>query len=173
MPLYEINGKRPEIGDNTWIAPSAEIIGDVTIGSNCYIGFGAIIRGDFGKITVGNQSLVEEDVVIHCAFEVNVGNRVILGHKVMLHDATVQDNSLIGMQSMICDFSTIQSEAIVAEQSLVLKKQVIPSGKIYAGSPAKEVGDVTTRHKERFDLGIEAYSQLREQYLKSFKRVDF
>ena len=67
MPIYEMEGKSPKIGKGTWVAPSAEIIGDVEIGENCYIGFGAIIRGDFGKIKIGNKSLVEECVVIHTA----------------------------------------------------------------------------------------------------------
>ncbi|MBU2510268.1 gamma carbonic anhydrase family protein [bacterium] len=172
MPVYEINGKKPSIGTNTWIAPSAEIIGDVTIGNNCYIGFGAIIRGDFGKIIIGEQSLVEEAVVIHCASKVTIGNRVIIGHQVMLHDTTLHDNTLIGMQSMICDFSVINEWSIVAEQSLVLKKQRIPSGKIYGGSPAKEIGLVNDQHLERFNLGIQAYSDLREQYLQNFKKLD-
>jgi len=61
VPVYEIEGKRPRIGAGTWVAPSAEIIGDVEIGENCYIGFGAVIRGDFGKITIGDESLVESD----------------------------------------------------------------------------------------------------------------
>jgi carbonic anhydrase/acetyltransferase-like protein (isoleucine patch superfamily) len=171
MPLYEISGKKPVIGNNTWIAPSAEIIGDVVIGDNCYIGFGAIIRGDFGKIAIGNHSLIEEAVVIHCASAVSIGNKVIVGHKAMLHDTTIGDCSLIGMMSMICDFSEIQEWSIVAEQSLVRKRQIIPSYKIYAGSPAREVGQVTQKHMERLDLGIEAYSQLTQNYLTSFRTV--
>lgn len=171
MPLYEVNGKKPTIGQGTWIAPSAEIIGDVTIGADCYIGFGAIIRGDFGVITIGNHSLVEESVVIHCADKVQIGNQVILGHKVMLHDAIVQDNVLIGMQSMICDYSKVNSWSIIAEQSLVLKKQEIPSYKIYGGSPATEIGTVEQRHLDRFQFGIAAYSELTQHYLTSFKEV--
>lgn len=171
MPLYEINGKTPRIGKGTWVAPSAEIIGDVTIGENCYIGFGAIIRGDFGRIIIGDHSLVEEAVVIHCAAKVIIGNRVILGHKVMLHDATVQDNVLIGMQSMICDHAQLNSWSIIAEQSLILKKQEIPSYKIYGGSPAVEIGEVEQRHIDRFDFGIAAYSDLTQQYLNSFRQM--
>jgi len=64
MPIYEINNKKPVVGKGTWIAPSAEIIGDVEIGQNCFIGFGAIIRGDFGRIVIGNGTLVEENVVM-------------------------------------------------------------------------------------------------------------
>ena len=65
MPVYEIEGKRPRIGAGTWVAPSAEIIGDVEIGENCYIGFGAVIRGDFGKITIGDESLVKNNFEFH------------------------------------------------------------------------------------------------------------
>ena len=169
MPLYEINGQKPAIGQGTWIAPSAEIIGNVTIGDHCYIGFGAIVRGDFGRIVIGNHSLIEESVVIHCAKEVQIGNDVIIGHKVMLHDTTICDHTLVGMQSMICDFSRIEERAIVAEQSLVRKGQVIPAFKIYGGSPAGEIGDVTEKHVERHDAGIAVYGELSRQYLESFK----
>ncbi len=65
MPLYEINNRRPEIGEGTWIAPSAELIGDVRVGKNCYIGFGAILRGDYGTIFIGDESAIEEGVTIH------------------------------------------------------------------------------------------------------------
>jgi phenylacetic acid degradation protein len=65
VPVYEIEGKRPRIGAGTWVAPSAEIIGDVEIGENCYIGFGAVIRGDFGKITIGDESLVKNNFEFH------------------------------------------------------------------------------------------------------------
>ncbi len=172
MPIYEIDGKRPQIGEGTWIAPSAEIIGDVTIGTDCYIGFGAVIRGDFGKIIIGDQSLVEEACVIHCADRTLIGNRVIIGHMVMLHDTVVGDDALIGMQSMICDHSRIQEQAIIAEQTLVMKGQVIPARKIYGGSPAVEIGIVSEAHRQRLAEGITAYSNLRRTYLKSFKRLD-
>ena len=171
MPIYEINGKRPQVGKGTWIAPSAEIIGDVTIGDCCYIGFGAIIRGDFGSITIGSQTLIEEAVVIHCASSATIGSRVIVGHKAMLHDTTIHDNALIGMQSMICDFSEIQEWSIVAEQSLIMKRQVVPTGKIFGGSPAQEIGVVKQAHKDRFNFGIEAYGELTAQYLETFRKV--
>ena len=88
MPVYEFAGKRPKIGRGTWIAPSAEIIGDVEIGESCYIGFQAVLRADFGSIRIGNESLVEENVVIHTAKQTILGNRVIIGHMAMIHDAT-------------------------------------------------------------------------------------
>lgn len=171
MPVYEVSGKKPVIGEGTWIAPSAEIIGDVTIGRSCYIGFGAIIRGDFGPIRIGNESAIEEAVIIHEAEQVNIGNRVIIGHMAMLHDVTIHDHVLVGMQSMICSFSTIEAWAIIAEQSLVLKNSSIPSGKIYGGSPAKQIGIVGDEHRKTLMEGQDIYAALPSHYQRSFKPV--
>ncbi len=172
MPLYQINNKRPVIGEGTWIAPSAEIIGDVTIGRDCYIGFGAIIRGDFGKIEIGDKSLIEENVVIHVGTRAEIGSRVIVGHMVMIHDAVIKEGSLIGMKSMICDGAIVNKGSIIAEQSLVKKKQIIPSGKIYAGSPACEIGDIEDRHRDFLAIGHKAYMDLITQYHNTFKRLE-
>ncbi len=171
MPLYEVNGKKPIIGEGTWIAPSAEIIGDVTIGESCYIGFGAIIRADFGPIRIGNESAIEEAVVIHEAERVDIGNRVIVGHMAMLHDVTIHDFVLIGMKSMICAFSEIEEWSIIAEQSLVLKNSVIPSGKIYGGSPARQIGIITPEHRDMLTSGQDIYAHLPHHYRNTFKAV--
>lgn len=171
MPFYEINNFIPSIGDNTWIAPSAEIIGNVIIGRNCYIGFGAVIRGDFGQIRIGNETSVEDNAVIHCAANTKIGNRVIIGHMAMIHDTVIHDRALIGMQSTICDHSIIGEGSIVAEHSMVRKKEHIPAGKIYAGSPAEEIGDVSPRHREMLKLGQDAYIHLVDQYIKTFRQI--
>jgi carbonic anhydrase/acetyltransferase-like protein (isoleucine patch superfamily) len=171
MPIYEIDGKRPVIGTGTWIAPSAEIIGDVEIGENCYIGFSAIIRGDFGKISIGNDSLIEECAVIHTAEQTTIGKKVIVGHMVMIHDAVIKDSALIGMKSMVCEQTTIGEGTIVAEQSMVRKGSEMPPGKIVAGSPAKVVGNVGRHHKERLAYGHNAYLKLIRSYRNKFKMI--
>jgi carbonic anhydrase/acetyltransferase-like protein (isoleucine patch superfamily) len=171
MPTYEINHKKPVIGKGTWIAPSAEIIGDVTIGENCYIGFGAIIRADLGPVTIGSQTLIEEGCVIHNGTRTVIGNQVIIGHMVMIHDAVIKDRCLIGMKSMICDNAVIHQNSIVAEQSLVQTGQVIAEGKVYAGSPARYLKDVQEHHKKRLKEGINIYMELIRQYHTSFKTI--
>jgi len=171
MPLYEINKKRPAIGKGIWIAPSAEIIGDVIISQDCYIGFGAVIRGDFGRIVIGKGPLIEENVVIHSGSKVEIGDRVTIGHMVMIHDAVIKDRALIGMKSMICDGSIIGEWTIIAEQSLVKKNQAIPPKKIYAGSPAHEIGDLEERHRSELIIGQQAYADLMAQYHKTFKKI--
>jgi len=171
MPLYEFEGKRPIIGQGTWIAPSAEIIGAVTIGRDCYIGFGAIIRADFGTINIGDETAVEEGVIIHEAKQVSIGNKVIIGHMAMIHDAVIEDCVLIGMQSMICDYSRICQWAMVAEKTLVMKHQVIPSLEIFGGVPARKIGMVTEKHKAFFSYGQQLYAGLPQLYAKTFKEI--
>ena len=172
MPIYELNGMKPNIGDGTWVAPSAEIVGNVTIGKNCYIGFGAVIRGDFGPISIGDETLVEDNVVIHTAARTEIGSRVIIGHLAMIHDAIIQDGVLVGMQSMISEGVVIGKGTIVAEQSLVPKKASLRSGKVYAGSPAEVKKEVTQNLKEILDVGIEAYIDLIKTYRSTLKKAD-
>ena len=172
MPLYELNKIRPSIGAGTWIAPSAQIIGNVTVGRDCFIGFGAVIRGDFGPIVIGDKSLIEDNAVIHTAIRTDIGDRVIVGHMAMIHDAVIKNGSLIGMKSMICEGAEIGESAIVAEQSLVRKGQRIASGQIYAGNPAEFKREVTKQHRERLDMGIQAYIELTRLYHSTLKPVD-
>ncbi|MFC1669834.1 gamma carbonic anhydrase family protein [Spirochaetota bacterium] len=174
MPLYEFNKRKPVIGEGSWIAPSAEIIGDVRIGKNCYIGFGTILRGDYGTIIIGDETAVEEGVIIHSRPKgiTQIGKRVTIGHMAMVHNATIYDSAVIGMQSMICDFSEIGEWTIIAEQSLVIQKTKIPGNKIFAGSPIIEKGDVEERHKKNWTWGKDNYVDLCKQYLNDFKRID-
>ncbi len=166
MPVYEINGRRPIIGENTWIAPTAELIGDVRIGDNCYIGFGAILRGDYGTIIVGNETAIEEGVMIHArpAGETVLGKCVTVGHMAMLHNTTIQDYAVIGMHSTISDFSEIGQWAIIGEHSLVKRHQIVPEEKIYAGVPSEEKGDVMEKNKEEWTLGKKVYFNMVQQY---------
>ncbi|HSV95721.1 MAG TPA: gamma carbonic anhydrase family protein [Spirochaetota bacterium] len=172
MPVYAFDGKKPVIGKGTWIAPNAYVIGDVRIGDRCYIGFGAVIRGDFGRIEIGDECAIEEGVVIHGPTQTLIGNRVIAGHMAMIHNATIRDCALIGMQAMICDNCVIGEWAIVAEKSMVLKNMTLPGKKIYRGIPAAEVADLQQRHYDYLSFGQLAYVDLAEKYRESFERMD-
>ena len=172
MPVYEFDGKRPTIGEGTWIAPGAHVVGDARIGKNCYIGFGAVIRADFGQITIGEGTLVEDNVVIHTGTRAEIGSKVVIGHLAMVHDVVIKDRVLIGMLSMVCNGATINEWSIVAENSMVKKNQTIASNKIYAGSPAREIGDLKERHKEYLVTGQQAYMDLKARYQNTLKRID-
>jgi len=173
MPFFEVNERRPQIGEGAWIAPTAEIIGDVRIGANCYIGFGAVLRGDYGTIEIGEGSAIEEGAMIHArpGGLASIGKDVTVGHMVMIHNATIEDYAVIGMQSMISDFTTIGTWAIVAEQSLVKRNQVITPETIWAGAPAVEKGPLQDRHKQEWTLAKKVYRSLAEQYHTTLKEI--
>ncbi len=174
MPLYEINQRRPVIGEGAWIAPTAEIIGDVRIGAHCYIGFGAILRGDYGTIEIGGETAIEEGVIVHArpGGIASFGKRVTVGHMAMIHNATIEDFAVIGMQAMISDFSTVGSWAIVAEQSLVKRNQILSRETIWAGAPAVEKGPLLERHKKEWELAKQLYVNLAGQYYTSLTEID-
>ncbi|MBN1533386.1 MAG: gamma carbonic anhydrase family protein [Spirochaetes bacterium] len=174
MPLYKVKDRIPVIGEGAWVAPSAEIIGDVRIGRGCYIGFGAILRGDYGTIDIGEESAIEEGVMIHARplDTTLIGMRVTVGHMAMIHNARIADNAIIGMKAMVSDFSEIGEWALVAEQALVVRRQKIPAGMIYGGSPAREIGEMLERHRAEWGLAKQLYADLAKRYNIEVERID-
>jgi len=172
MPVYRIRDREPVIGEGTWIAPTASIIGDVTIGKNCYIGFGAVIRGDLGSIVIGDGTAVEDNVVIHTSNRAVIGNRVIIGHMAMIHNADIRDNALVGMKSTVCDNTVIGEWSLIAEGSLVRKGQQVPDGWIYGGVPVIEIRELEKRHRDYLALGQEVYISLAAECHNSLERMD-
>ena len=174
MSLYEINGKRPVIDTSSWVAPSADIIGNVTIGRNCYIGWGAVIRGDYGTIIIEDGTAIEENVTIHArpGNFTRIGRDVTIGHNAMIHNTTIHDYAVIGMNSTITDYSEIGEWSIIGEHSLVKRNQSVPAGKIYAGVPAVEKGDVIERHRIEWSAAKQVYRELAAKYRGEMKRLD-
>jgi phenylacetic acid degradation protein len=167
MGIYAFDGRRPVVGEGTWISPDAHIIGDVRIGSRCWIGPGAVLRGDFGTIIIGDETAVEDGVVIHTPSSVIVGRAVTIGHLALLHGSEVGDYAVIGMHSTLGDNSRVGEWSIIAEHSLVKKNQEVPPGKIYAGAPAIEKGDVTEGYREIMLAGKQMYLDLAARYRSS------
>jgi carbonic anhydrase/acetyltransferase-like protein (isoleucine patch superfamily) len=175
MALWELEGKRPTLGKGTFVFPTADVIGDVVIGENCYIGPGARIRGDYGSIRIGNGTAVEENVVIHArpGDRTVIGNDVTIGHGAIIHNATIEDRAVIGMGAIVSDWAKVGVWAVVAEGALVKNRQDIPSGRIAVGIPAKEIGDVNDKYKEEWMNFKTIYQQLaRERYPATLKRLD-
>lgn len=172
MGIYSYNGHTPEIDEGTWVAPSAYVIGNVKIGCRCWVGPGAVIRGDFGGIIIGDESQIEDGVVIHTPTSVLIGKAVTIGHLAVVHGSRVGEYSVIGMHSTLGDKSVVGSWAIVAEHSLVKKNQVVPDNKIYAGVPAVEKGDVGDEYREIMLFGKGLYVDLAARYATSLVRID-
>jgi len=175
MLIYEFENKKPRIGKGSFIFPSADVIGDVTIGENCYIGPGARIRGDYGSIRIGNGTAVEENVVIHARpnEKTIIGNSVTIGHAAIIHNATIHDWAIIGMGAIVSDYAEIGEWAVVAEGAVVKNKEKIPDKAIAVGVPAKVVAEITLDYKKQWTEYKNIYSDLaRKRLPNSLKVVD-
>ena len=165
--LYEFDGKNPVFGKETYISETAIVIGNVTIGDNCYIGHGAILRGDYGSIEIGSGTAVEEAVVIHAPPQklCTIGERVTIGHGAIIHAASIGDLSVIGMGAVLSIYSEIGTNTIVAEGAVVKMRQVIHEDVVVGGNPARIIRKIATRDIEYWKMGKELYINLAKKYI--------
>jgi phenylacetic acid degradation protein len=175
MSLYEFEGKKPRIGKGTFIFPSADIIGDVHIGKNCYIGPGARIRGDYGTIHIGDNTAIEENVVIHARpnERTSIGSSVTIGHAAIIHNATIHDWAVIGMGAIVSDYAEIGQWGVVAEGAVVKNKTKIPEKAIAVGIPAKSIAEITETYQKQWTDFKKIYSDLaNHRFPSSLKKID-
>ena len=174
MAIYEYKGLQPTIGEDCYIAESAEVIGNVSLGDGIYVGPGAKIRGDFGTIEIGRGTAVEENCVIHArpGDTCRIGCLVTLGHMCIIHNARIIDDYVVvGMGSIISDWATVGKWAVIAEGGLVKNKQEITPGKIAAGVPVKVIGDVKEGYKNDWTRFKQMYIDLARTYHRDLKRI--
>lgn len=145
MPIYGLDAVTPEISEDCWIAPDAVLVGRVRLLKGASIWFGAVLRGDNDWITIGENSNVQDLSVIHAdpGQPVTIGTGVTVGHRVILHSATVGDNSLIGMGAVLLNGARIGRDSLVGAASLVTEDKVFEDGKLILGAPAKAVRNLT------------------------------
>ena len=140
--IKAVRGHEPDIGENTFLADNAVVVGDVTIGRDCGIWFSAVVRGDVNTITIGDRVNIQDGTVIHTLYQrsvTEIGNDVSIGHNANIHGAKIEDRCLIGMGATILDHAVVGTGSIVAANSLVLTGTIIEPGSVYAGVPAKKV----------------------------------
>lgn len=169
-PIIEnLNGYAPFIGEHTFIAPNATIVGDVHIGRDCSVWYQAVLRGDVGKITIGDETNVQDGVVIHSTTNkstVTIGNRVTIGHRAIIHGCMIHDEALIGMGAIVLDNALVETGAIVAAGAVVLENAIVKSGTIWAGIPAKEVKKLDLKQSiEEMRRSAAGYVKYKEWYL--------
>jgi len=175
MAIYEFENKKPRIGKGTFIFPSADVIGNVILGKHCYVGPGARIRGDYGTIHIGDNTAVEDNVVVHARpnEKTIIGTSVTIGHAAVIHNTTIHDWAVIGMGAIVSDYAEVGEWAVVAEGAVVKNKDKIPEKKIAVGVPAKVVADITPDYKEQWTRFKQIYADLaQKRYPMSLKKVD-
>lgn len=140
-------GKTPQIGEGTFLAETATVIGDVQMGTECSIWYNAVIRGDVNSIDLGNRVNVQDNVMLHCTYErfpLKIGDNVSIGHNAIVHGCTVEDNVLIGMGAIVMDDCLVESNSIIGAGSVVIQGTHIKSGEVWAGIPARKIKDISS-----------------------------
>ncbi|PTQ99942.1 carbonic anhydrase/acetyltransferase-like protein (isoleucine patch superfamily) [Mucilaginibacter yixingensis] len=155
MPLIlPVKNKKPDWGDDCFIAENATIVGDVIMGDNCSVWFNAVIRGDVNYIHIGDNTNIQDGAVIHATYmraATTIGNHVTIGHNAIVHGCTVHDHTLIGMGSIVMDNAVVEEYVIIGAGSIVLENTICESGYLYAGNPAKKIKPLTNDQKALLD----------------------
>jgi len=173
MSIYEFAGKTPEIGEGTWVHETAQLIGDVKVGAGCFIGAGAVLRGDFGVIRVGSHSSVQESCTLHCrpGDRCEIGDYVTVGHGAVLHGCTVKDRTVVGMHATVSDYAVVGEDCIIGEGSVVRSKQQIPDRSLAVGIPAEIKGQLKENQIMMKDMGAKAYAGLAKRYFTESRKI--
>ncbi len=149
--IKSVRGFTPKIGENTYLAETSVVIGDVELGTNCSVWFNTVIRGDVHEIRIGNYCNIQDGAVIHCTYEkagTYIGNEVSIGHNAVIHGCKIHDRVLVGMGAIIMDNAVVHSEVLVAAGAVVLGDSVLETGYIYAGVPAVKIKELNTANAE-------------------------
>lgn len=153
--IKSVRGHKPEVGEGTFLAETAVLLGDVKIGKDCSIWYNVVLRGDVNSITIGDRTNIQDGTVIHTLYDgskhpsqTHIGNDVSVGHNATIHGAIIEDNCLIGMGATILDNAVVASGCIVAANALVLSNARLEPNSVYAGIPARKVKEVTPEQRD-------------------------
>ncbi|TCL09440.1 carbonic anhydrase/acetyltransferase-like protein (isoleucine patch superfamily) [Shimia isoporae] len=166
MPLYELDGVSPQKDDSAWIAPDANVIGNVVLEPDTSIWFGCTLRGDNETITIGAGSNVQENTVMHTdpGYALTIGTNCTIGHKAMLHGCTIGDGSLIGMGATVLNGAKIGRNCLIGAGALITEGKEIPDGSLVMGAPGKVVRQLD----EAAIMGLQMSAQHYQQNAKRF-----
>ncbi|EOY46316.1 carbonic anhydrase, family 3 [Streptomyces lividans 1326] len=161
-----IGGKDPKVDAEVFVAPTASVVGDVTLHAGASVWYGAVLRGDVERISVGADSNVQDNCTLHAdpGFPVTVGERVSIGHNAVVHGATVEDDCLIGMGATVLNGAVIGAGSLVAAQALVPQGMRVPPGSLVAGVPAKVKRELTEEERQGVTLNGTMYAALAGQH---------
>ncbi len=149
--IKSVRGFTPKVGKDCWFAENATLVGEVFLGDQCTVWFGAVLRGDVNYIKIGDRTNIQDNVTIHGTFEkspTSIGSNVSIGHNAIIHGCTLEDEVLIGMGAMVMDGAVVKSGAIVAAGAVVLEGTIVESNSIYGGIPAKKIKELDEKNKE-------------------------
>ena len=168
---YSLGEDRVQMSDDAWIADTAAVIGKVTLEAGANVWFGAVIRGDVERITVGEHSNVQDGAVMHAdsGVPLTLGKGITVGHNAMLHGCTVGDYSLIGINAVVLNGAKIGKHCIIGANSLIPEGKEIPDGSLVMGSPGKVVKTLNDQQKKMLELSAAHYVQNAKRFRDQLK----
>lgn len=174
MALYRFLHHAPQVPASAWVADSAQVIGQVHLGEQASVWFGAVVRGDNDVITIGARSNVQDGSVLHVdrGRPLTLGAGVTVGHLAMLHGCTIGDGSLIGIQAIVLNGARIGRNCLVGAGAVVTEGKEFPDGSLILGAPAKVARALTTEQIEGLARSAEGYVQHAQRFRESLVRLD-
>jgi carbonic anhydrase/acetyltransferase-like protein (isoleucine patch superfamily) len=165
--LIELGGVRPTIGKDVWVAPTAVLVGNVHVGDNASIWFGAVLRGDSSAIEIGAGSSVQDNAVIHCAADLPtlVGRDVIVGHAAMLEGCVIEDGALVGMGAIVLQRARLGARSVLAAGAVLSEGRQVGAGMLAAGVPAVEKKPLSGSARSWSETAAAEYQRYRHRYL--------
>jgi len=169
MPVFPFEDQHPTVAASAFVAPTATVIGQVTVGAHVSIMFGAVLRGDRAGLTVGAGSNLQDNVVVHAdpGFPARIGEQVSVGHGAIVHGATIHDAVLVGMGAMVLNGCEIGEGSIIAAGAIVLEGEKIPPGSLVAGVPGKIRRTTTPEERAQILANAQTYKDLGASYRES------
>ncbi len=167
--IIPYQGISPDIADDVFVAPNATIIGKVKIGAGSSIWFNTVLRGDVEAIYVGERTSLQDGTIVHVTggkYETHIGSDVLVGHKALIHGATIEDASFIGMSATIMDDVVVETGAMVAAGALVTPGKRVKKGELWAGSPAKIMRMLKPEEVELLPYSVDMYVKLGREYIE-------
>ena len=173
MAVYELDGVKPELHRESWVAESASVLGRVTMHKDSSVWFGATVRGDNDPVVIGEGSNIQDGSVLHTDLGVplTIGKHVTVGHLVMLHGCEIGDNSLIGIGSIILNHAKIGKNCLIGANTLITEGKVIPDNSMVMGAPGKVVREVSEQQLQAMLAGSHHYVENWKRYAKGLKRI--
>ncbi len=173
MALYALDDLTPQVDPTAWVADEACVIGQVTIGPQAGIWYGAVVRGDSAAIHIGARSNVQDNSVLHVDMNVPlvIGEDVTVGHQVVLHGCTIGDGSLIGIQAVVLNRARIGRNCLVAAGALVTEGKEFPDGSLIMGSPAQVVRELSPEALERLRFSSAFYVRNAQRHRAGLRRI--
>jgi carbonic anhydrase/acetyltransferase-like protein (isoleucine patch superfamily) len=171
MPLYAIGDATPSVGPTAWVAPSADLIGDVRLGARASVWFGAVIRADNTTILLGEETNFQDGSIGHSdpGAPLTIGARVTVGHQAILHGCTVEDEALIGMGARILNDAVIGAQCIVGAGALVTEGKRFEPRSLIVGSPARAVRSLTDEQVAMLRLSAAHYAEKAAAYVRDLR----